>query len=199
MNKIQTILLLAVVCVFMHIDTAKGQDVAIKTNLLYDATRTVNAGIEVGLAPRWTIDLSGNYNAWWANEKTRTQWRHYLVQPEVRYWFCDRFSGHFIGLHGLGGKYNFSNINNNIKFLGTDFSPLSEYRYQGWYAGAGIGYGYQFILGQHWNLELEIGAGYVYTEYDKFECPECGRHLEKQVPYNYWGITKAAIGIVYLF
>ena len=62
--------MLAVVCVFMHIDTAKGQDVAIKTNLLYDATRTVNAGIEVGLAPRWTIDLSGNYNAWWANEKT---------------------------------------------------------------------------------------------------------------------------------
>ena len=39
-------------------------DVAIKTNVLYDLTATVNAGVEVGLAPRWTIDLSGNFNAW---------------------------------------------------------------------------------------------------------------------------------------
>ena len=30
---------------------AKGQDVAVKTNLLYDATATVNAGFEFGLAP----------------------------------------------------------------------------------------------------------------------------------------------------
>ncbi|MBR3801092.1 MAG: DUF3575 domain-containing protein, partial [Rikenellaceae bacterium] len=46
---------MGIVCIFMHINPVKGQDVAIKTNLLYDATRTVNAGIEVGLAPRWTI------------------------------------------------------------------------------------------------------------------------------------------------
>ena len=32
-----------------------GQNVAVKTNLLYDiAAYTANAGVEVGLAPRWT-------------------------------------------------------------------------------------------------------------------------------------------------
>ena len=47
------------------ISSVKAQnDVAIKTNLLYDATATINAGLEIGLAPRWTIDLSGNFNAW---------------------------------------------------------------------------------------------------------------------------------------
>ena len=31
---------------------AKGQDAAVKTNLLYDAALTVNLGVEFGLAPR---------------------------------------------------------------------------------------------------------------------------------------------------
>ena len=39
---------------------ARAQDTAVKTNLLYDATATVNLGLEVGLAPKWTLDLSGN-------------------------------------------------------------------------------------------------------------------------------------------
>ena len=35
---------------------------AIKTNALYWATSTPNLGIEVGLAKKLTIDISGNYN-----------------------------------------------------------------------------------------------------------------------------------------
>ncbi|MCM1022077.1 MAG: DUF3575 domain-containing protein, partial [Muribaculum sp.] len=41
-----------------------AQDAAIKTNLLYDATLNANAGVEVRLAPKWTLDVSGNINAW---------------------------------------------------------------------------------------------------------------------------------------
>ena len=37
---------------------------AVKSNLLYDATTTMNLGIEFGLAPKWTLDISGNYNPW---------------------------------------------------------------------------------------------------------------------------------------
>ena len=61
---------------------AKAQQAAVKTNLLYDATATVNLGVEFGVAPRWTIDLSGNLNAW--NFSENKKWRHWLVQPEVR-------------------------------------------------------------------------------------------------------------------
>ena len=42
----------------------RAQDVGLKTNVLYDAAATLNLGVEVGLAPRWTLDLSGNYNGW---------------------------------------------------------------------------------------------------------------------------------------
>ena len=36
----------------------------VKTNAVYDATTTVNLGLEVGLSQRWSLDLSGNYNGW---------------------------------------------------------------------------------------------------------------------------------------
>lgn len=175
---------------------AKAQDVAIKTNLLYDATATVNLGVEVGVAPKWTLDLSGNLNAWNVNEDKR--WKHWLVQPEARYWFCDRFSRHFLGFHALGGQYNIGGFQNNIKFLGTDFSKLSNNRFQGWGVGAGVAYGYAMILGKHWNLEFEVGVGYIYSAYDIFECTGCGRRVG-QDNNHYVGLTKAAINLVYLF
>ena len=40
----------------------KAQDFALKSNFLYDATATINIGAEVGLSPRWTLDVSGNFN-----------------------------------------------------------------------------------------------------------------------------------------
>ena len=177
---------------------AKGQnDVAIKSNILYDLTATISAGIEVGLAPRWSIDVSGNFNAW--TMKNDRRWKHYLVQPEVRYWLCDRFMGHFLALHLHGGQYNFGGIKNSINFLGTNLSNLTTHRYQGWFAGAGVAYGYAFVLGRHWNLELELGLGYAYTKYDAFECAGCGRKVETGITHHYVGPTKLALNLVYLF
>ncbi len=40
--------------------TMKAQEIALKTNLVYDALLTVNLGAEVQLAPRWSLDLSVN-------------------------------------------------------------------------------------------------------------------------------------------
>ncbi len=174
----------------------KAQDVAIKTNLLYDATATVNVGVEVGVAPKWTIDISGNLNAWNIDEDTK--WRHWLAQPEARYWFCDRFSRHFIGVHAIGGQYNIGGVKNNVSFLGTNFKQLTDKRYQGWAAGAGVAYGYAFILGKHWNLELEIGVGYAYFNYDIFSCSGCGRNIGVG-DHHYFGPTKAAVNLVYVF
>lgn len=36
----------------------------VKTNLLYDATATINLGVETKLNQQWTLDLSVNYNPW---------------------------------------------------------------------------------------------------------------------------------------
>ena len=110
-------------CLFLGVG-ARCQKVAVKSNLLYDATATINLGIEFCLAPKWTFDVSGNYNGWTFSGDRK--WKHCLVQPEARYWFCDRFSGHFLGGHLLGGKYNVGKLKNNISFLGSDFSHLNR-------------------------------------------------------------------------
>lgn len=189
-------LCLILVMLIGWLSPVRAQSFAVKTNLIYDATATVNVGMEVGLAPRWTFDLSGNLNTWSKNEYTK--WKHWMVQPEARYWFCDRFSRHFIGAHLLTGAFNFGNIDNNISFLGTDFSVLSDYRYQGYAYGGGFAYGFAYVLSKHLNLELEVGAGYVYLDYEKFECADCGRKVGEG-NHHYVGPTKAAINLVYLF
>ncbi len=193
--EIRTILFL---CMALGSLCAKSQNVAVKTNLLYDiAAYTVNAGVEMGLASRWTLDVSANYNGWTLSHERK--WKHWLLQPEARYWFCDRFAGHFVGAHALGGQYNIGSLKNSISFLGTDFSNLSDRRYQGWFVGAGIAYGYAWILGKHWNLEAELGIGYIYTRYDSYPCATCGKKLAKNKSHNYVGPTKAAVNLVYTF
>ncbi len=175
----------------------KAQDVAVKTNLAYWATTTPNLGIEVALAPKWTLDVSGGYNPWTFSDNKKL--KHWAVQPEVRYWLCEKMGGHFFGVHLTGGQYNLGNINADFKMLGTDFSKLKDYRYEGWFAGAGIGYGYAWMLGKHVNLEAELGVGYTYSRYDTYECANCGNQVSKGQSHNYLGPTKAAINLVYVF
>lgn len=190
-------LLIVSICLVVASLTASAQNVVVKTNLLYDITATANLGIEFKVAPKWTVDISGNLNAWTFSDNKK--WKHWVLQPEARYWLCERFNGHFVGAHLVGGIYNMGNWNTDFTFLGTDFGQLKEHRYEGWLVGAGIAYGYHWMLGRHWSVEAEIGIGYVYTQADKYECPRCGKQLENNKPHHYVGPTKAAVNLIYVF
>ncbi len=172
------------------------QDWALKSNLLYDAALTVNLGAEHRLAPKWSLDLSGNINAWSVGDH---KWRHWMVQPEARYWLCEAIGGSFFAAHALGGQYNVANVDLGFKMLGTDFRHLRDRRYQGWYAGLGVGYGYSWMLTRHWNLEAELAVGWIYTRYNVYPCAECGKQLVSQKSHNYVGPTKIALNLVYVF
>ena len=75
---------LTIVLTLLGVGTLFAQNkVALKTNLLHDATASVNLGVELGVAPKWTVQLSGSYNGWTVNDM---RWRHALVEPEVRWW-----------------------------------------------------------------------------------------------------------------
>ena len=173
-----------------------SQNIAIKNNVLYDLTTTLNFGVEARFAPQWTAEISGNYNPFAFRENTK--WKHWMLQPEGRYWFCDRFSRHFIGAHLIAGAFNFGGIDNNIAFFGTDFSVLTDKRYQGYAYGGGLAYGFAYMLSRHLNLEFEAGFGYMYLDYETYDCTGCGRKVKEGV-HHYVGPTKAAINIVYVF
>lgn len=184
--------ILPVFLAFAFFSVSRGQVAAIKTNLLYDATATLNVGVEWGLSPRWTIDVSGNYRPW-SFSKERSL-RHALLQPEVRYWFCRRFSGHFVGAHLIGSLFNIGGFD----FLGKRPAELQNSRYEGWAVGAGITYGYQWMIGDRWNLEASLGVGYLRGWYDRYECPHCGRRLPSGHTAGRFVPTKAAVSIIYL-
>lgn len=174
-----------------------AQKVGVKTNLAADFALNPNIGLEIGLAPKWTLGVDGRFNAWTLSGDKR--WKHWAVRPGVRYWLCDRFGGSYFGAYLHGGQYNVGGISLNVNLLGTDFRKLKDTRYQGWFVGGGVSYGYAFVLGRHWNLETEIGVGYSYTRYDRFRCAGCGKKIEINKPHHYVGLTKAAVNLVYLF
>lgn len=189
--------LIAITILLASMPTMHAQHVGIKTNLLYDALLSPTVGVEVGLSPRWSLDVSGTINFWTVND---IRWRQWMVQPEARYWFCQRYSGSFLGFHAIGGQYNFGNIDfGGYNFLGTNLKQLEDHRLQGWMAGAGIAYGYSWILDEKWNLEAEIGVGWIYTQYDRFMCEGCGAMDQSKRVHNYVGPTKAAINLIYNF
>ena len=94
MKTIKFLLLAALM--FTYTNSMYGQDkshympkFAIKTNALYWATTTANLGFEVGLSKKLTLDVSGNYNPWKFSD--HKQIKHWLVQPELRYWLLWTF------------------------------------------------------------------------------------------------------------
>lgn len=164
---------------------------SIKTNLLYDATTTFNLGVEFKVGPRYTLDLSTNYNPWTFSDNKKL--KHILVQPELRYWLCEPFYGHFFGFHGIYSHYNVGNID-----LPLDIYPsLKDSRYQGNLYGAGFSYGYQWLLSPRWSVEATIGFGYIYADYKRYDYKCCGE-FRQNGRKHYIGPTKAGLSLIYI-
>ena len=171
---------------------SKGQEVGLKTNLLYWATTTPNIGLEVQTGRKHTFQMFAGLNPWKFGDNKKL--RHWVVQPEYRYWLCQTFNGWFLGAHLMGGQFNAGGVKLPFGLVKT----LRDNRYEGWYAGGGVTAGYQWPLAKHWNLETSIGIGYDYLHYDKFECKTCG-NKKKTGDSHYVGPTKAALELIYMF
>ena len=161
---------------------------ALKTNSLMWATTTPNIGLEFSLGRKWTLDLAYAYNPWHWDDGS--SYRFWLVQPEVRYWFCNRFEKHFIGLHGIYGQFNMG------KFDRPFPDTFQEHRYKGYGYGAGLAYGYHLPIAKRWALEFTVGAGWVHLDYDKYRCGACDEH-EGRKSTDYFGPTKAGINLIF--
>lgn len=169
-----------------------AQNVALKTNLLYWATTTPNLGLETSFAKKHSVQLFYGLNPW--KSSTGKTLRHWVLQPEYRYWFCESFNGWFLGAHLMGGEFNMSSV--ELPF--GVFKDLKEHRYEGWYAGGGVTVGYQWMISRHWNFEASLGIGYDYIQYDKYKCGVCGEKVGSGNTH-YFGPTKAALSFLYVF
>ena len=64
-----------------------------KSNLLSAANGALNAGVEYAFGPKSTFDLSGSIRPWKRTEGYVN--KYWLIQPEYRYWTCQKFNGSF--------------------------------------------------------------------------------------------------------
>lgn len=157
---------------------------SLKSNLAYDATGGFNLGAEFKVAPRLTVDLPLVWNPLEFGEGRK--WKHFLVQPELRYWTCEPFNGHFLGIHAHYAFYNAGGVGSRW---------MKDYRFEGWLAGIGVSYGYQWLLSSRWSIEASVG--YAYMDYDRYLCRKCGA-FQAHDRMNYFGPTKAAVSLIYI-
>ena len=196
-------LIIAVFAFLASLGTANAQKAAIKTNALYWATTTPNIGVEFALGDRWTFELEGGYNPWNLDSDNNMKVKHWLVSPEFRYWFCNSFQGHFIGVNANYTQFNIGGLPEGIPNLFVNLNTevpmpdLSVARIQGWAVGAGLTYGYAFPIARRWNMELSVGYGWWYTEYDQYESRKCGL-FQQAVARHALGPATAGISFIYM-
>jgi hypothetical protein len=192
MNKRKLFLLLLVLA-------ASGGEVfsqraAVKTNALHVAAAwTPNLAGEVRASDRLTIDFMAGYNPWGlkGTEESNKKAVHLYLSPELRYWTCEPFNGHFFGVHAVGAMMNISQY--DVPLLGLE----KEYRYEGNAFGGGLSYGYHLPLSAAWGLEFTVGAGVLFMNYGKYDCPRCGEKIDDYTK-TYFGPTRAGVSLVYI-
>ena len=196
-------LIIAVFAFLASFGSASAQKVAVKTNALYWATATPNLGFEFALADRWTFELEGGYNPWNLDSDNNMKVKHWLVSPEFRYWFCNSFQGHFIGINANYTQFNIGGLPEGMPNLFVNLNTevpmpdLSVARIQGWAVGAGLTYGYAFPIARRWNMELTVGYGWWYTECDQYESRKCGL-FQQAVARHALGPATAGISFIYM-
>lgn len=177
------ILIFVTFCLPAHLFS---QQTALKTNIIYWGTTSPNAGIEIGIGQKFSVDMWAAYNAW--KFRNGMILNFYLVQPEIRYWLCRKYEGHFVGLHGHYGHFNFGLM---------PFIPnLQKHILRGDLYGGGLTYGYHWALSDHWGLEAMIGAGFAYMDYKKYRCEGCAEPAGSYTR-NYIGPTRLGVSIIY--
>ena len=160
---------------------------AIETNLLGDALVIPNIGAEVGIYKGLTV--GGNYQNIWLRNSAYTRWYRFEGFEAGINWYINKekrpFKGHHIGIYGQMVTWDFT-----IDGRG--------YLAERWAYGGGISYGYALPVGKRFNLDFEIGVGYLGGNMHEY-IPEDGHRVwQSREPFQWIGPTKIGITLQWL-
>lgn len=170
---------------------------ALKTNLLYDAVTALNFAVEVPFNEKFSL-LYEHHCPWWLSRNNRYCLEYLSFGGEFRWWFKpktqaatprriqrDALVGHFLGVYGMGGKF--------------DFQFNRKLCYQGEFFSAGLTYGYSMPIAKRLNLEFSISAGYARIPYRHYiptdDWELLVRDPQKTGVWHYFGPTKVEISL----
>ncbi len=156
------------------LSTATAQKVALRNNLLYDATLTPNLGVDFRVDSLWTLGAVVGMNAWDIDKESNKKWRHLLIAANTRRWLGDSlYHKSYIEADFIYSHFNVS----NTKIPFGLYESVKNSRLQGDLLALGAKYGYSWILSRRWRLEAEAGIAVGYAWYKEYDCPHCGPYL----------------------
>ena len=196
------LLTLALLLFFFCGVDSNAQSFVMKTNVLGWATATPNIGMEFSIGKKWTMGLDCGYNPWMLNSEKNMHMKHLSVSPEFRYWFCENFHGHVLGIDAGYSIFNVSAMPVPAVFYRVDtdryfIDHLKNSRSEGWAASAGLVYGCSWPISRCWNIEAKIGLGVWYSKYDRYETRPCGLFNETVSGFVF-GPTSLGLSFVYI-
>lgn len=155
---------------------------ALKTNLLYDLAMVPNISIEVGLFKNLTAKL-GYHNIWLRN-KAHTWWyRTEAWELEFDYYMNDEdvpFKGHHAGVY-----WQLCTWDMTFKKRG--------YLAERWAWGLGLLYGYTMPIVKDFNIDFEVGVGYLGGKRHKYTPQDGHRVWNSTKPFHWIRPTKVEV------
>ena len=155
-------------------DRVPQRRIALRTNLLYDATLSPNIGVDVRVDSAWTVGLLAGFNAWDIDKEKNKKWRHMLFSLRARKFLNDSvFHKGYIEADVIYSHFNVG----NVKFPFGLYKSVRDRRLQGDLIALGGKYGYSWILARNWRIEAEAGVAVGYAWFKEYDCPHCGTFL----------------------
>ena len=168
---------------------SRAQQVALKTNMLYDAALIPNIGVEIDLGKQWTASADGFYT-WLSSDHRHRYWQGYGGYLTVRRYFGSQtsdlrpltsaFSGHHLGAYVLGLTYD-------VEWGGRGYQA-DHFGF-----GGGIEYGYALPVSSRLLLDFSVGIGFQDGEYKEYT-PQDDHYVWQSTHKRHWfGPTKAEV------
>jgi len=156
-------------------EVAKQPRVALRTNLLYDATLSPNLGVDVRVDSLWTVGMLAGLNAWDIDKEKNKKWRHALFSFRARKYRDSLFHKGYYEADLIYSHYNVG----NTKIPFGLYSAVKDRRLQGDLIALGGKYGYSWILSRTWRIEAEAGVAVGYAWFKEYDCDHCGTYYGK--------------------
>ena len=166
---------------------------ALRTNLLYDATLSPNLGLDLRVDTAWTVGVLAGLNAWDIDKDSNKKWRHMLFSLRARkYSKKALFQKHYFETDLIYSHFNVG----NVKFPFGLYKSVQDHRLQGDLVALGGKYGYSWILARDWRIEAEGGVAVGYAWFKEYDCPHCGTFLGKDD--RIFLLPQLGINVVYI-
>lgn len=167
---------------------AQAQQWSVGINAL-DAANvgTLSAEGSVAASRHITVNASARINPWTFAEGTpdQKQHRHQTYAAGIRWWPWNVYSGWWMGAKAQFQEYNRGGFRSRETEEGDAY-------------GAGLSFGYTWMLHEHVNLEAGAGVWGGYRTYTVYACPTCGRKTDEGAKWFFLP-NEAILSLVFVF